>query len=86
MFWIEIKPFQPIIILIYMVAKLDFSKGLVHECGKKFEISSLLVSGQNSPKNCVLGLIWIEIKPFQTTKCIKMSILHGRQIGFVLRG
>ena len=56
MFWIEIKPFQPIIILIYMVAKLDFSKGLlVHEFGKKFEISSLLVSGQNSPRNCVWG-------------------------------
>ena len=39
-----------------MVAKLDFSKGLlVHEFGKKFEISSLLVSGQNSPRNCVWG-------------------------------
>ena len=55
MFWIEIKPFQTIKISIYMVAKLDFSKGLVHEFGLKFEISSLLVFGQNSPRNCVWG-------------------------------
>ena len=38
-----------------MFAKLDFSKGLVHEFGQEFEISSFLVFGQNSPRNCVWG-------------------------------
>ena len=46
MFWIEIKLFQAIKISIYMVAKLNFSKGLVHEFGQEFEISSLLVLGK----------------------------------------
>ena len=44
MFWIEIKPSQTIKISLYMVAKLDFSKGLVHDFGQKFEIFCLFVS------------------------------------------
>ena len=35
MFWIEIKASQTIKMSLYMVAKLDFSKGLAHEFGQK---------------------------------------------------
>ena len=44
MFWREIKPSETIKISLYMVAKLDFSKGLVHDFGQKLEIFCLFFS------------------------------------------